>query len=352
MLGAKAVRRVSFLALALAAAFVANGALASEAPEGPRLAIARFLIYPKAWSELSTIGPGEGSAVRLVGGPGSLVTMPVEQLPSWSPNGIAFKSVHGEGPEVFVVGANGSGLHRLPGTLTDGDPVFAPNRHEVAFARLKVLSGQFERPGDSRRQKLKVAFSIWAADIEDDSLRPLTPWERTPMAPTSFSPDGTTLAVTAPGAHGTLDALAVRLDEAARPLSRTTRWSRLTRPMESRLRSSASTKSQGHAKRRPAAEVTADLYVVRADGSNLTRLTRDPHRIERWPSWDPSGQRLAYTRFSGRRWFLHDVRPGNALMQINADGTCATKILSAPGQILYGAAWQPGFGRGAGRITC
>ena len=43
---------------------------------------------------------------------------------------------------------------------------------------------------------------------------------------------------------------------------------------------------------------------------------------------------------------------GNSIMQINADGTCLTKMLSAPGVAFYVPAWQPGAGREAGRIDC
>jgi hypothetical protein len=39
-------------------------------------------------------------------------------------------------------------------------------------------------------------------------------------------------------------------------------------------------------------------------------------------------------------------------MQINADGTCPTKLLSSPRAKFFAPAWQPGSGREAGRIAC
>jgi dipeptidyl aminopeptidase/acylaminoacyl peptidase len=43
---------------------------------------------------------------------------------------------------------------------------------------------------------------------------------------------------------------------------------------------------------------------------------------------------------------------GNSIVQINADGTCREKLLSLRNAATYGARWQPGQGRGAGRIAC
>jgi hypothetical protein len=43
---------------------------------------------------------------------------------------------------------------------------------------------------------------------------------------------------------------------------------------------------------------------------------------------------------------------GDAVMEINADGSCPTKILSAPGVAFLSPVWQPGPGREAGPIVC
>lgn len=40
------------------------------------------------------------------------------------------------------------------------------------------------------------------------------------------------------------------------------------------------------------------------------------------------------------------------LMEINADGSCQTKVISMAGTYLLAPAWQPGPGREAGRIEC
>ena len=39
-------------------------------------------------------------------------------------------------------------------------------------------------------------------------------------------------------------------------------------------------------------------------------------------------------------------------MQVNADGSCPREILEPSTVAIYGAVWQPGPGREAGRIPC
>jgi hypothetical protein len=43
---------------------------------------------------------------------------------------------------------------------------------------------------------------------------------------------------------------------------------------------------------------------------------------------------------------------GDAVMEINADGSCATKVLFAPKNAFLSPVWQPGPGREAGPIAC
>ena len=74
------------------------------------------------------------------------------------------------------------------------------------------------------------------------------------------------------------------------------------------------------------------------------------------PSWDPSGQRLAFVRARGSTGFVPELDGlfpfGNAIAQVNADGSCPVEILSLRRVALYGVAWQPGPGREAGPIDC
>jgi hypothetical protein len=96
---------------------------------------------------------------------------------------------------------------------------------------------------------------------------------------------------------------------------------------------------------------------MNADRSSRLQLTDTPAKAERPASWDPSGERLAYTtRSAPTENASGDLEA--ALMQINADGSCMSRV-SVPVPRIRGhslsflyPAWQPGPGRDAGRIAC
>jgi Tol biopolymer transport system component len=67
---------------------------------------------------------------------------------------------------------------------------------------------------------------------------------------------------------------------------------------------------------------TTELYVVAADGSDVTRLTETPHQ-ESSPAWSPDGTKILYSR-------QLDAQDTPALYVVNADGSCPTELL--PGE--------------------
>jgi Tol biopolymer transport system component len=60
-----------------------------------------------------------------------------------------------------------------------------------------------------------------------------------------------------------------------------------------------------------------ELFLVDADGRNLSQLTRDSGRYEEFPTWSPDGRRIAYTSTSGEN---------GDLRVMNADGTGSTNL--------------------------
>jgi TolB protein len=73
-----------------------------------------------------------------------------------------------------------------------------------------------------------------------------------------------------------------------------------------------------------------EIYVIKADGTGLTRLTRNPAHDE-GPAWSPGGKKLA---------FMSD-RAGNAEIHVmNADGTGVTRLTNNPASD-GGPAWSP-----------
>jgi Tol biopolymer transport system component len=82
-----------------------------------------------------------------------------------------------------------------------------------------------------------------------------------------------------------------------------------------------------------------ELYVMDANGSRQTRLTRTRTISETAPTWSPDGTRIAYFRDqSDGSSFIVTVRP---------DGSCPVRITAAGGEDSF-PVWQPGGDRGSG----
>jgi eukaryotic-like serine/threonine-protein kinase len=73
-----------------------------------------------------------------------------------------------------------------------------------------------------------------------------------------------------------------------------------------------------------------DLVVLRADGSEMRRLTSDLHK-DRTPIWDPAGRRLAFYSTRSGRW---------EYWSIGADGSDLRQMTEIGD--FWGAAWLPG----------
>jgi len=372
------IRRALRLGLTLSIALAASATFSVAAvPDGPRLAIIGSFPYPKSLTEIATVN-AVGGALQTVVKDENLVKDegPIGIFgshPSFSSDGslIAFAGSvvraggGSEGPVVAVVGADGTGPRALRGTFTQAEPIFAPDGHTIAFSTLKVVGGPLERLGRALSGNgPHVLRGIRSVDIEDGSQRMVTPWrpwgQGAFLDPSSYSPDGSILAVSTWNSDASArTAVALRLDGSGSTLLAKNAEEPVYSPDGSRIafiRVHTHIKPLPHHRRR--AIVRKDLYVMRADGTGLTRLTRSPLMFEAWPSWDPSGERIAFNSYRqrpARKRF--DVLAGTpidtSVMQINADGTCLTKVLTPrPRQSLSGGVWQPGPGRGAGPIEC
>jgi Tol biopolymer transport system component len=356
----RVIRRLAG-ALLLACALVALGAgwAAAEAPSGPRLALVRSGLSGKF--ELITVDAAGGALRRIAGG-----GLKVRPLPrpfsdlSWSADGssVAFAGFSGDGlrrTDIYLVGADGSDLRKVPGTSEGFNPILSPDGHTLAFVRERQREGRHRGRGEVT---VFHSFSVWLLDMNGGPARRLTPWRNGLFAfPSSFSPDGSTLAISRRQEKGEDSsrsfAVALRLDGTGATVLARNASGPVYSPDGSRVALLTAGRRRSIEEDGSTTTFTpTELAVVNADGTGLKRLTDTPFVLEMAPSWDPSGQRLAYTHFPVRGGELAFFGFGDSIMEINADGTCRTRVLSFPRAMLYGATWQPGPGREAGPIVC
>jgi Tol biopolymer transport system component len=321
-----------------------------------------FHVYPNAGTEVKTVGPLGEAPLRLAGGPDNSVPGPgTASRPVWSPDGelLAFTGPSHGTAGLYVVRADGSHLHLLRssrGVLFQGDPVFTPDGRALVVTAIQLVRGQFERAArrDPSEQKLDVRFALWAVPVDGSRPRPVTPWQRRAiLSPASFSPDGKTLVATAYDRRGVgIVALGVGggLHRGMRLLVKGASEPALS-PDGSQL---AFVRDQ----REPTEEI-GESRATRSDLLSIPFAGGAPRLVARvrgglrWPSWDPSGQRLAFTAVSGTGPAIgSEPHQGNAVMQVNADGSCLSRVFSTKRGVIFGTTWEPGPGREAGPIVC
>jgi dipeptidyl aminopeptidase/acylaminoacyl peptidase len=349
------VRRLAIaVSLALLALGVSSATAAAPVAPGPRLAYYVSRAYPDMGG-LETVGPDGGAPVRLLAGPGAI--QPHGSRPAWSPDGtrIAFTDSYGEySPVIYVADVEGGKPRLVSKGSPLGDPIFSPDGHWLAYATLRVVKGHFERPGAaSGRYGVIVDWSVRAVNVDTGKHKQLTPWRRhLQLAPTSFSPDGRKFAALSYDGK-TSTAVAVDLASGRTTVLATGAREPIYSPDGSRIAFVRTHYGKSPRREGSVQPGSSDLYVMPATGGKAKKLAHVRGGLG-WPSWDPSGQRITFTTLDGSSIAIggSPADLGNSVMEINADGTCLTTLLSIKSGFYGGTAWQPGPGREAGPIAC
>jgi len=298
-------------------------------------------------SDLVTSGPFGEQAERLLRTrlPGAPF---LSGGPAWSADGATLAltlithAKYEDATDIYVVNRDGSGLRAVTQFGDVDRPVFSIDGGSLYFSR----------PASRGRS------AIWAVKADGTGARQLTPLVGGESSPSSVSPTNGDIA-----------------------LSRTTCTEGIPFPAPIKCRSSVGLLSPATGVLMPLVqratdaafspdgmriayvsqrddvtsvfpdkdkEPIGDLYVLDLATGQRVRLTKTKHASEATPSWDPSGQRLAFVRNKAR---------SSRLVEINGDGTCETALPREPTRprvhFFYdGPTWQPGPGREAGRIAC
>lgn len=354
-------------AILLAAAATTSGA-ATKVPAGPRLAVVLSKADNAATTEVVTMGPAGEGLRRLARG-----TLFEEishfEHPNWSPDGklLAFNGQGEETPAVGLLGADGSNLHVLrssehpggPDTATLPEPLFDPTSGELIVAAVHTPHGE-GLFGESRPTGKAAQFrdEFWSLPVRGGGkARRLSSRFLVSSGifyPSSIATDGT-IAATDLNQDGFGVALLsarggpIRIVEPAKDQQEGSLEPAIS-PDGSRIVYKVDRQSKSRDGRKL---VGSELMIVSTEGGGPRRLAWIKGGAG-WPAWDPSGSRIAFTALNdagGEDGTYPQV--GDALMEINPDGTCLTKVFTLGRRgAVEGAAWQPGADRGAGPIEC
>lgn len=220
-----------------------------------------------------------------------------DSQPAWSPDGtrIAFVSNRDGNDEIYVMDSGGGHQTRLtsdPGA--DEEPDWSPDGTRIAFSSDRE-GAALGHPGEPQ------VFVMRADGSTPTRITAETPRARTP----SWSPDGGRLAYDASGEVKTshIDgAFATSLG-----LGRNPRWS----PDGTGIAFDVVDMSTN---------TLEEIYWMRSDGSNRTRLTTSPDKHDVKPSWGPGGTKIVFASDSSGKpqLFVSNLAGTNTRITNNA----------------------------------
>ena len=218
---------------------------------------------------------------------------------------IAFYSDRDGNPEIYVMGADGSGLARLTNDpASDDSPAISPDGTQIVFLTARH---------DPSPQFPDLKYEIYVMDIDGSNPRRLTHTEAAEDHP-AWSPDGSGIIFDADyDGDGFYEIYTMQLD--GTEVTRLTfnaandqfaEWS----PDGSQI--AFSSDRQGN----------WDIFVMNADGSNQQPLTSSTN-WELFPAWSPDGTQLAFNGLVPRS-------RNTDIFVMNADGSGMRQLTDSP----------------------
>ncbi|HEX4306975.1 MAG TPA: hypothetical protein VHZ54_13130, partial [Solirubrobacterales bacterium] len=338
-------------------------------PSGPRLAVGVVHVASEVEAELLTIGPaGEEprTVIRDNGDPGE----PNLEHPVWNARGteLAFFGPGNETTAVELVDADGSNPRVLATSENPGgrenatlpEPVFDPATGRIVVSVVHTPRGE-GLFGDARPAAGPGAIRTEYRALPVDGRKGRRLSSRTlnrkrPSIPYPFSiSSGGKIAASAVTRRGFAVVTAdPRTGDTRTVVPTTTQPEGSVEPAISPNGKEIVYKvDKGKGAGGEDGLISTDLMIVPAAGGKPKLLARVPGGA-RWPSWDPSGSRIAFTALNAAGDIDYPGgATGDSLMEINPDGTCLTKVFSLGKRgAVQGAAWLPGPERGAGPLSC
>jgi Tol biopolymer transport system component len=134
----------------------------------------------------------DGSGAHPITSPSGLY----DEGPDWSPDGSAIvfsrRTLDGSSSELYAVGADGSGLHRLTSGGTDYRPAWSPDGTRIVFQRRDAVTGNYQLFAMD-------ADGSGVARLMESSRDDLMPdWGQSTVSPISSPPDAPMIQILSP----------------------------------------------------------------------------------------------------------------------------------------------------------
>ncbi len=248
----------------------------------------------------------------------------LDVMPAWSPDGarIAFVSDRDGNWEIYVMNADGSGQTRLTNNQKDdAAPAWSPDGTRIA------LTSNWD--GSPEIYVMNVEDAFQSMDGSGQTRLVEGNWP-------TWSPDGMRIAFTHYDRWPEQDIYVMNVDGSGqRPLTNTkaaseAAWS----PDSTRI----AFVSGDYSKPDVPASWNEEIYVMNADGSGQIRLTNIPGNDHWPPAWSPDSTRIAFTSDGAQCGSNGSCNADIYVM--NADGTGLTRLTNDPAYDGF-PAWQP-----------